>query len=69
MREEAGTPAIVGAIKAGLVFQLKQVHGSHMEALKTIYCNKYTKVQMWPETTAKLKLKIQALAGPQQQQQ
>ena len=26
MREEAGTPAIVGAIRAGLVFQLKQVH-------------------------------------------
>lgn len=25
MREEAGTPAIVGAIRAGLVFQLKQV--------------------------------------------
>ena len=54
MREEAGTPAIVGAIRAGLVFQLKQVHGSHLEALKTIYCNKYTKVQMWPETTVKV---------------
>ncbi|KAL9973375.1 hypothetical protein ACROYT_G019827 [Oculina patagonica] len=28
MREEAGTPAIVGAIRAGLVFQLKQEIGS-----------------------------------------
>ena len=29
MREEAGTPAIVGAIRAGLVFQLKQVHDKY----------------------------------------
>ena len=35
MREEAGTPAIVGAIRAGLVFQLKQVHNNHLEALQT----------------------------------
>ena len=54
MREEAGTPAIVGAIRAGLVFQLKQVHGDHMEALKNISCNNKN-VQMRPETTAKVK--------------
>ena len=29
MREEAGTPAIVGAIRAGLVFQLKQVQDKY----------------------------------------
>jgi len=53
MREEAGTPAIVGAIRAGLVFQLKQVHGNHLETLKTIYCRN-TKVQMKPEITAEV---------------
>lgn len=30
MREEAGTPAIVGAIRAGLVFQLKQVPSNYL---------------------------------------
>ena len=54
MREEAGTPAIVGAIRAGLVFQLKQVHGDHIEALKTIPCNN-TNFQMRPETSVKVK--------------
>ena len=48
MREEAGTPAIVGAVRAGLVFQLKQVHGDHMEALKT-------NVHMRPEITVTVK--------------
>lgn len=52
MREEAGTPAIVGAIRTGLVFQLKQVHGDHMEALKTISCDNIN-FQMRPETTVK----------------
>ena len=52
MREEAGTPAIVGAIRAGLVFQLKQVHSDHVEALKTISCAN-TNVEMRPETTVK----------------
>lgn len=55
MREEAGTPAIVGAIRAGLVFQLKQVHGNHLETLKTIYCRN-TKVQMRPEITVEVEV-------------
>ena len=53
MREEAGTPAIVGAIRAGLVFQLKQVHGNRLDTLKAIYCCN-TKVQMRPEITVKV---------------
>ena len=53
MREEAGTPSIVGAIRAGLVFQLKQVRDNHLEALKTFYCSN-TKVQMKPEVAVKV---------------
>ena len=33
-REEGGTPAIVGAIRAGLVFQLKQAVGTHAIQLR-----------------------------------
>ena len=37
MREEGGTPNIVGSIRAGLVFQLKEVH---THAVKSVmYCN------------------------------
>ena len=35
MKEEAGTPAIVGAIRAGLVFQLKQVQDK-INVIKTV---------------------------------
>ena len=31
-REEAGTPAIVGSVRAGLAFQLKQVQKCQLDA-------------------------------------
>ena len=37
MREEAGTPAIVGAVRAGLVFQLKQALYITNNYLETLY--------------------------------